>query len=407
MSNFLRIILGNQLRVLHTSSVTGSISTSLLVASCSRACSGADGGKESRFNCVLCSRLRRRSAHSPGPGKRHANAMAKRPKALWNGAPADIDEPQRFLDELLVNTRVCKRSFSEVARMACAASHEASLACLFRASPAFIRQNPIPVLVASLVVLLFATITVVCNIWTAPIRKRKKRHSGSFFCCSCCTNGLSRFACPRFARQRLLGCVERLAPTCTHKCILQLLSSFMVLAFHSASNAACESHGHTLSSLIISCQLISMYCQDYGYLNADVYKPSRVVSQESGMLATMLMASRLCWKLGIATQLLSGAAIYSASPHIRHFIRTQSETADIVTCACSFVGALLAVHHARASMAPFFIAMQSFIILICPAWLVRLQRLKCQLSGPWDEATVPSEVLEELRRLQRAQEKKA
>jgi hypothetical protein len=156
----------------------------------------------------------------------------------------------------------------------------------------------------------------------------------------------------------------------------------------------------SLSVMATACQLLSIFSQDYGYLNADVLSPARSVSLESGMASSLLLASRLRICVTVAAQLLWGVAVYSALPHMRHRLRLISARAHVVNTAVFFAIALSAVHWAKPSLAPYFAALQLFTVLICPAWFVRLQRLKCQLSGPWDEATVPVEVIEELKRLQ-------
>jgi len=46
-----------------------------------------------------------------------------------------------------------------------------------------------------------------------------------------------------------------------------------------------------------------------------------------------------------------------------------------------------------------FLAAAAFVGAACPRWLVILSSsMKLQIDGPWDEATVPAEVVSELRR---------
>ena len=314
---------------------------------------------------------------------RHGPKMAGRTKALWAGEPAE--RHPIFLSELILNPRVCTRKYSEVAALACAPSQEVSLACLFRSLHSAARFRPRSLVALSAALILLATFLARSHSGSDPPRPIANSHLSPQSEISFQPRRVHRF----LARQPIRAA--------THLLIVVISLALPSNLFHGLAASISDD---SLSVMATACQLLSIFSQDYGYLNADVLSPARSVSLESGMASSLLLASRLRIRMTVAAQLLWGVAVYSALPHMRHRLRLISARAHVVNTAVFFAIALSAVHWAKPSLAPYFAALQLFTVLICPAWFVRLQRLKCQLSGPWDEATVPVEVIEELKRLQ-------
>lgn len=57
----------------------------------------------------------------------------------------------------------------------------------------------------------------------------------------------------------------------------------------------------------------------------------------------------------------------------------------VVLCILLFVAGLLISYHS-VLLTSVLVCTLAFISLLCPMWLVRIQKFKAKINGPWDEA---------------------
>eukprot|EP01104_Vermistella_antarctica_P016094 TRINITY_DN5417_c0_g1_i1.p1 TRINITY_DN5417_c0_g1~~TRINITY_DN5417_c0_g1_i1.p1 ORF type:complete len:362 (+),score=93.53 TRINITY_DN5417_c0_g1_i1:226-1311(+) len=145
----------------------------------------------------------------------------------------------------------------------------------------------------------------------------------------------------------------------------------------------------TIWVLTIILLLIHLFFHDYSYSYTSITRFMAPASLNAAVFASVLLGSRLPSNLHVFALIFFAIELFVFAPHIRDYIKRHSDDAHIAltavmvaTTACllllvSTIGAIL------------YVFLIGFITFVCPFLLIRIQKYKNEINGPWDEA-VPS-----------------
>ncbi len=101
--------------------------------------------------------------------------------------------------------------------------------------------------------------------------------------------------------------------------------------------------------------------------------------------------------LATFVQVLFSLELHLLSPHARRYIRAKSVLANQVLTWTMHLLVLMLLVVMSVSVASIYAAVLGFVTFVCPLCLMRVQKCKAQINGPWDEA-VPSIQMKQLKR---------
>lgn len=141
-----------------------------------------------------------------------------------------------------------------------------------------------------------------------------------------------------------------------------------------------------LSTLLL---LLHLLLHDYGFVNDETARLRGVASMGSAVFAAVLLASRLQTDMRVFSHLTHSLTLFLLSPFLRRYVRRLSFVLHVVVTLG--VAAMTTAMMARVSLlaTAAHVVTCAFVCFGAPAWLVRIQKFKAQINGPWDEA-VPS-----------------
>ncbi|XP_004365140.2 hypothetical protein CAOG_00269 [Capsaspora owczarzaki ATCC 30864] len=115
-------------------------------------------------------------------------------------------------------------------------------------------------------------------------------------------------------------------------------------------------------------------------------------SLNTGMFACVCLASRLSSLSHVFVLVLFATAMFAFAPaaHARIESTVGTVVYTIGSCAITILLLMQAAGDRTSKLLVIseFAALTALICLVCPAWLVFVQRYKSELHGPWDEAII-------------------
>ena len=131
-----------------------------------------------------------------------------------------------------------------------------------------------------------------------------------------------------------------------------------------------------------------LYLYDYTRVNNPWKKPSLLGSLgiACGMCASVLMATRMRDLLDVVSLILLSLQLYIGSPYLQYSI---FQTVPGGRYVCSLVAATFAialVSQISVVATSWLIAVLLLVVFLGPMWLVRIEKFKAHINGPWDEA---------------------
>ena len=121
------------------------------------------------------------------------------------------------------------------------------------------------------------------------------------------------------------------------------------------------------------------------------------VSLNCALLLSLLLASRLSSPLHVSLLLLLSSLLFAVSPSQQQLLRRWSASAHLLSflllsllCCC-----VLCV-HASVLLAVVYVLCVLSVCFVCPWWLLRVQRYKRTIHGPWDYNDEPETSSENL-----------
>ena len=101
------------------------------------------------------------------------------------------------------------------------------------------------------------------------------------------------------------------------------------------------------------------------------------------------MSTAACTNLAIFVQVLFSLELHLLSPHARRYLRAKSVTANQALTLTMHLLVLILLVIMSVSVASIYAAVLGFVTFVCPLCLMRVQKCKAQINGPWDEAVPP------------------
>lgn len=142
----------------------------------------------------------------------------------------------------------------------------------------------------------------------------------------------------------------------------------------------------TIWALTISCLSVHVFFTDYTYVNGWSDQFRGHIALNAAVFASVLMGSRLKSD-GLVFGFVSFAMqVFALLPIVRRSLRLYSDHLH-QRITTGLVGATLVLLLTISRLvACLYLAAVVFIAFICPMWLVRIQKYKSAIHGPWDEA---------------------
>ncbi|KAL8448454.1 hypothetical protein Emed_003788 [Eimeria media] len=152
----------------------------------------------------------------------------------------------------------------------------------------------------------------------------------------------------------------------------------------------------TVISLTSICLLIHIPFNDYSYVYRNpetIDEPlGRLMSLNVALFANVLLASRLSTSTEVFAFLFFGIEVFALSPMARRYLLLWNPW------VCTFVATPLLILftsglvylEGSASNVALYLLLMFFITFVGPYWLIKSQKYKNEISGPWDIPSVKS-----------------
>ncbi|MEW5299270.1 MAG: hypothetical protein WDW38_003365 [Sanguina aurantia] len=153
---------------------------------------------------------------------------------------------------------------------------------------------------------------------------------------------------------------------------------------------------HTLTRTVSTDSVLAMTAvlllthlslHDYNFLNVVTEQLTGTLSLGAAVFSAVLVASRMHTEVDVFVQVLFAFELFLLSPYVRRDIRNISVLAHLAT-TCVMVAVTAALLLPLSSgVTLMFLTAVTCVSFIFPAVLVRIQKAKAQINGPWDEAS--------------------
>jgi len=142
----------------------------------------------------------------------------------------------------------------------------------------------------------------------------------------------------------------------------------------------------TILALSAALFFIHLFSQDYAYVSGLSKRYSAPISLNAAIFASVLLVSRLPSVPHVFAIISVAIELFALLPMLRRSVKMYSSTLNIVItilfCMVTF-GVLVVVSY---TLSLVYVLGILFISLICPYWLIEIQKYKNTIHGPWDEA---------------------
>ncbi|CAH3025571.1 unnamed protein product, partial [Porites evermanni] len=133
---------------------------------------------------------------------------------------------------------------------------------------------------------------------------------------------------------------------------------------------------------------MNLLLYDYGTRAAIV---SRSTSLNASIFASVCLASRLPSSWHVFVTVILAMQMFALFPSLRRQLKMHLPSSDIfLTWTLVFV-AIAMLWPLTQLFAVLLVLVHLAVTLVCPFWLIKLQRLKNNIHGPWDEAVIKEE----------------
>jgi len=156
--------------------------------------------------------------------------------------------------------------------------------------------------------------------------------------------------------------------------------------------------------------IVHMYLYDYSEATHPGKKPTLGASLglASGMCASVLMATRMkhlsdvisivrdCIYLYIlyirsshgvsCVQIVLSLQLYIAAPYVQYNVSKMIPHGAQILNIIGIGSTLFFLSNISVVVTSWLIAVLLLVVFLCPMWLVRIEKFKAHLNGPWDEA---------------------
>lgn len=289
----------------------------------------------------------------------HDNAEVWK-KALWKRRSNNLHKlpdnhtSSRFLEDLVLNANAVPRDVVTVMCDAQVVVHQLSLTGLFAATHAHLRSN----LVSGRTILFISTLLLVAA--TTACFLLDPAYANAFT-----------------VRRALFALQQAFLVTAGCFFIAPVLSTL-------TRNISSD----TVHAWSVALLVAHLYLHDYFFVVSATNKLTGGLSLGAAVLASALLASRLdSPHVDAFAQVVLSMEVFVLSPYVRRALKrglsriahTGVTVALVLLCAA-------AIAPLSASLAGASVGVCAFVGVLCPLWLVRVQKFKTEIQGPWDEA---------------------
>ncbi|KAI8826824.1 phosphatidylinositol N-acetylglucosaminyltransferase subunit C [Fimicolochytrium jonesii] len=134
--------------------------------------------------------------------------------------------------------------------------------------------------------------------------------------------------------------------------------------------------------------LFSLVFHDYGSTNSLKVRFPDSLSINAGIFASILLASRLPSNTHVLGLMLFAVLVFALLPVFRRTCRAKSTTSDIIMSTSLITLTTLLFAPISHSLMVWYLAGMVCVNFGCPWWLIRTQKYKSEIRGPWDEARI-------------------
>ncbi|KAJ2474012.1 glycosylphosphatidylinositol anchor biosynthesis [Coemansia sp. RSA 2322] len=131
---------------------------------------------------------------------------------------------------------------------------------------------------------------------------------------------------------------------------------------------------------------VNLAFHDYSTGNLTNIRFPGSVSLNAAVLASVLLASQLNSNLSVFAFLSFALKWFALFPIFRRYLKRISAAASMATTVVLALMATALFMYISRVIAMLHIFSSLFITLVCPLWLIWVQRYKNEIHGPWDEA---------------------
>ena len=134
--------------------------------------------------------------------------------------------------------------------------------------------------------------------------------------------------------------------------------------------------------------LVHLYLYDYSKAENPESLPSLTGSLglASGMCASVLMATRMKNLMDVVSIIIMSLQLYIASPYIQHDIFCTLPFGRYLWSVFVVTGSVMFLSQVSVVATSWLVASLFLVVVLCPMWLVRIEKFKAHINGPWDEA---------------------
>lgn len=275
-------------------------------------------------------------------------------KVLWKtcGTRADNYVDPRFLETLVVNADVSTRKYMDVVRGALlVANHICMVSVLGGVS--YELHTSSARLSSGTVLMAEAGLFLVGLLFHALVKR-----------------GDQRLNIPRILMKVLV--LVGLA------CVLSPVYATLTTSISPDTTIAC----------ICGLLIVHLYLYDYTKANDPEKRPSLLGSLgiACGMCASVLMATRMNSLLDVVALILLSLQLYIGSPYLQYSIFQTLPGGRYVCSALISTMATIYISHISVVATSWLLAVLLLVVFLGPMWLVRIEKFKAHINGPWDEA---------------------
>ncbi|KAI7899785.1 phosphatidylinositol N-acetylglucosaminyltransferase subunit C [Cokeromyces recurvatus] len=143
----------------------------------------------------------------------------------------------------------------------------------------------------------------------------------------------------------------------------------------------------TIWALTVCCFLTNILFHDYHapQANNSIQIPGSL-STNAAIFASVLLASRLDTNIDVFGLLSFAVEWFSLFPIFRRQLRNFSQYIQIAMTLILLLSCIILFIYISKAVVIIYILGFSFITIICPYWLIFIQKYKNEIHGPWDEA---------------------
>nr|KAJ0204982.1 hypothetical protein LSAT_V11C500296680 [Lactuca sativa] len=110
------------------------------------------------------------------------------------------------------------------------------------------------------------------------------------------------------------------------------------------------------------------------------------ISLNASIVASLLIASRLPSRVLVFAVILFSLQVFLFAPLVTYCLKKYSVRLHLFFSLVLMVMTLSCVYCLHKLMFVLLLGVLSFVNLVCPYWLIRIQEYKFEINGPWDEA---------------------